>query len=158
MRILAIALGTALLLGCATRAPSEADVVAYAKGLPVTAIDHDLLASQTLGEWIAARAQDGRVAWESNDCGEQTGDPTTTPSDFPICAEAQFTTCTGLSASVSVAVGTLHGGIGGPPELNWAQPGSVQDTDTLSSLAKKAPICRGAPNTSFKPKLLRGSA
>lgn len=99
MRTLAITLGTALLLGCATRALSAEDVVAYAEQLPVTAIDHDLLTSQTLGEWTVARAQDGRVVWEPNDCGGQTGDPTTTPSDFPICAESQFTTCTGLSAS-----------------------------------------------------------
>ena len=151
MRIFAISVIAALLLGCATRAPSEADVVAYAKALPVGAIDATLSSGQTLAEWIAARAQGGRVAWESNDCGEQTGDPDTTPRDFPICAEAQFITCAGLAASISVAVGTFRGGISSPPELFWAQTVTAQNATTLSAFGQAAPDCRGAPNNSFKP-------
>ena len=157
MRIFAICV-VAVLLGCATRAPSEEHVVAYAKAVQVSAIDAALPPGLTLAEWIAARAQGGLVTWESNDCGEQTGDPVTTPSDFPICAEAQFKTCAGLAASLSVVVGTFRRGIGSRPGLFWAQVGGVHgsvDKSTLSALGYAAPVCRYAPNNSFKPNPLR---
>ena len=157
MRIFAITVVATSLLGSATLAASEADAVSYAQALPVSAIDSSLPSSRTLAEWLAARAQGNRVAWESNDCGEQTGDPATTPDDFPICAEARFVTCDGHAASVAIAVGTLVGGMRGPPELFWAQTGDAHDAATLSAFGRAAPICTGAPN-SFKPKPLRGSS
>jgi hypothetical protein len=158
MRIFAIGV-LALLLGCATSAPSEEHVVAYAKALQVSAIDAALPPGLTLAEWISARAQGGLVTWESNDCGEQTGNPATTPSDFPICAEAQFKTCAGLTASLSVVVGTFRRGIGSRPGLFWAQIGGVDgsvDNSTLSAFGHATPVCRDAPNNSFKPNPLRG--
>ncbi len=158
MRIFAICV-VAVLLGCSTYAPSEEHVVAYAKALQVSAIDAALPPGLTLAEWISIRAQGGLVTWESNDCGEQTGDPATTPSDFPICAEAQFKTCAGLTASLSLAVGTLRRGISSRPDLFWAQIGDgndIVDNSTLSAFGHAAPVCRDAPNNSFKPNPLRG--
>ena len=147
MRIFALIVA-AILLGCATHGPSEDHVVAYAKALRVSAIDATLSSRTTLGEWVASRAQGGLITWESNDCGEQTGNPATTPHDFPICAEAQFKTCAGLAASISVAVGTFRRGIRSHPSLFWAQvedaAGSA-DVSTLSAFERTAPACRDAP-------------
>lgn len=65
MRILAIGLVSAALFGCVSSPPAEADVVSYARGLRVSAIDGSLPTNVALAEWIAARAQAGLVSWES---------------------------------------------------------------------------------------------
>ena len=142
-------------------ASSEAAAVAFAKRVRVSAVDPLLSSRLTLSKWLSARAKGGRVTWESNDCGEQTGDPNTISSDFPVCAEAAFVKCDGQPAGVSLMVGTYRRGVQAPADLYWAYTGSGADAfnhSTLSALGRAAPVCGGAPNNSFKPKPLRGSA
>ena len=157
--VVAIAALNALLSQSAVS--SEAVAIAFAKRVPVSAIDPLLSSRLTLSKWLTARAKGGRVTWESNDCGEQTGDPSTTPSDYPVCAEATFIKCDGQPAGVSLMVGTYGRGVQAPADLYWAYTGSGSDVfnhSTLSALGRAAPVCWGAPNNSFKPKPLRGSA
>ena len=156
--IVAIAALSALLPQSA--ASSEAAAVAFAKLVQVNAVDPLLSSRLTLSKWLSARAKGGRVIWESNDCGEQTGNPSTTPSDFPVCAEAKFFKCDGQPAAVSLMVGTYRRGVQAPADLYWAYTGSGSDVvnhSTLSALGRAAPVCRGAPNNSFNPMPLRGT-
>ena len=157
--VVAIAALSALLPQSA--ASSEAAAVAFAKRVQVQAVDPLLSSSLTLSKWLSAKANGGQVTWESNDCGEQTGDPCTTPSDFPVCAEARFIKCDGQPAGVSLMVGTYRRGIQAPADLYWAYTGSgsnVFNHPTLSALGRAAPVCGGATNSLFKPKPLRGLA
>ena len=149
--VVAIAALSALLPQSA--ACSEAATVAFAKAVQVSAVDPVLTSRLTLSKWLSARAKGGRVTWESNDCGEQTGDPSTTPSDFPICAEATFIKCDGQPAGLSFMVGTYRRGVQAPADLYWAYTGSgsgAVNHSRLSAFGRAAPVCGGAPNNSFK--------
>lgn len=135
-------------------ASSEAAAVAFAKGVGVSAVDPMLTSRLTLSEWLSARAKGGRVTWETNDCGEQTGDPATTPSDFPVCAEATFITCDGQPAGLSIMVGTYRRGVQAPTDLFWAYTGSGSGSvshSTLAALGRATPVCQGTPGAANKP-------
>ena len=130
-------------------ASSEAAVIAFAKRVPVSAVDPVLASRLTLFKWLSARAKGGKVTWEANDCGEQTGDPRTTSSDFPVCAEATFAKCDGQPAGLSLMVGTVRRGVQAPADLYWAYAGSGSDVlnhSTLASFGRATPVCRGVPN------------
>ena len=48
----------------------------------------------------------GKLAWEVNDCGEQTGDPEVdSERDLPICVEATITLTDGSRAGVLLGSG-----------------------------------------------------
>ena len=55
------------------------------------------------------------MRWEANDCGEQTGDPATTPADPPLCAQAWAFLPNQDSVNVMVVVGRYQKGITGKP-------------------------------------------
>ena len=144
MSKLAIALISLLLLGSGASPPSESESVSFARAVRVASIDSSLGSGLTLSEWITSRARDRDVIWESNDCGEQTGDPETTPQDFPICVSAEFRTCAGLPASIYVIVGTYRKGLAAPVEFYMAYTGSgaeAVDRPGLSAFARAAPVC-----------------
>ena len=125
--------------------PTEAEIVAFAQGVSVRSIDSTMGTDLSLAEWVLARSKDKKVSWESNDCGEQTGDPRTTPQDVPACVEAQFQTCTGVSASITVIVGSSLAGLAERVQLfmayTGAEPAAV-DYRTLTAMAAAAPACK----------------
>jgi len=95
----------------------EVQVIARARRVDV----HDLdaaLRSQGLDTWLAqVVGSRGSIRWEVNDCGEQTGNPTNTPANFPICAEAVITLSDGRTAGLSLAVGEAQEGVFGHPTV-----------------------------------------
>ncbi len=63
-------------------------------------------------------ANDAKIKWEMNDCGEQTGDPADRNiADPPTCVEADVTNAHGDMAVLFVAVGTAKTGIKGKPKV-----------------------------------------
>jgi hypothetical protein len=60
------------------------------------------------------------VTWEANDCGEQSGDPATTPADPPLCAQASALVGDEDGVTVMIAVGTYKKGISGKPAVFYA--------------------------------------
>lgn len=122
-------------------APTSEAVIAHARELSVHSIDGTLASTQSLDRWLRERARGGAVAWEANDCGEQTGNPATTPEDFPVCAEASFVNCAGEKSDIAIAVGTARGGIGrGTAAVFWATTGKAS-APTLAKFAARNPVC-----------------
>lgn len=129
---------------CATPRLAYEDVVSI-KELKVVAVDGTVDEEVSLSEWLEARAMNEVVAWDSHDCGEQTGDPATTPSDFPICAEATFSNCNGARSSIAIVVGTFKRGVSGRPQIFWATSGK-HDSRTLREFAADNPVCARTRN------------
>jgi hypothetical protein len=109
--------------GSAKKTPSppalEQIVIAKTKKLSARSLDPEL-PDQPFAEWLqSVVGKDVKVAWESNDCGEQTGDPNTTPAEFPICGQASAKLSGARTVTVMVAIGSNKQGItegitGGP--------------------------------------------
>jgi hypothetical protein len=147
MRLLPAVLAAVCAAACASSPPTSEEVVRRAREVPVVAIDGSVAEDQRLEDWLSVRALDGVVAWESHDCGAQTGDPATTPDDFPVCAQATFSNCRGVRSSLALAVGTFRQGIFGRAEIAWATTGD-DDASTLAVFAARNPVCAAgrAPN------------
>lgn len=95
----------------------ERRAIEAAKHVSAKSLD-SVLPSQSFEKWLQSLiGPETRVAWESNDCGEQTGDPATTPSDPPVCAQASATLPDGRTVTVMIAVGTYKKGIRGKPQV-----------------------------------------
>ena len=154
MRAILILVPSLMALACATHPPDESAVIARAKGTCVCAIDGTVQEQIALGEWLEARALNGVVAWESNDCGEQTGDPRTTPDDFPICAQATFTNCAGARSSLAVVVATFRTGFTDRFGIMWAITGQ-NDVTRLELFGLANPPCAIAPNSRAAPDVAR---
>lgn len=112
--MLAVLLALALSIGVSqsdTQA-RDARTIATAKNISVHRLDPSL-PNKTLAKWL--RGVVGRqvpIAWEVNDCGEQTGDPGSDKGrDFPICVEARVTLQQESKLSISIAVGTVKTGV-----------------------------------------------
>ena len=119
---------------------TEADIVAYAKGVDVAAIDPGL-PQMRLMEWISSPTLRLRqVRWSRGDCDLQPVDANT---DYPICARIDFRRGTAWGW-ISLKVGTVHAGIRGRPTLvscvvksAGRQPfGAFRDTTKLSEFPK----------------------
>lgn len=95
----------------------DARAIAVAKNTSVHRLDPSL-PEKSLAKWLReVVGPQAPIAWEVNDCGEQTGNPEADKGrDFPICVEAQVALRQKSRLSVSVSVGTLKTGV---------QPGSV---------------------------------
>ena len=116
--LLLAAIGACAAAGAAPRNPTpESRVVAAGRHVDVHLLD-SRLRSEPLGHWLrrAVRGR-GTLAWEANDCGEQTGNPANTPADFPVCAEATIAFPDGGKAGISLAVGTYRKGVHGRPVI-----------------------------------------
>ncbi|MBZ5566550.1 MAG: hypothetical protein LAN64_01735 [Acidobacteriia bacterium] len=88
-----------------------------AKNVLVSAFDQRL-PKVTLEYFLKSESHDGRIEWEVNDCGEQTGSPATDRGrDFPICAQATVSGRELRTVTVMVGVGTHKKGVTGTPEL-----------------------------------------
>lgn len=101
----------------------DARAIATAKNTSVHRLDASL-PDKPLAKWLReVVGPQAPIAWEVNDCGEQTGNPEADEGrDFPICVEAQVTLQQKSKLSVSVSVGTLKTGV---------QPDSVEFADAV---------------------------
>ena len=94
----------------------DAEVIRYARSLPVSRIEPGM-PKQRLDTWL--RKILGRnlpLKWEVNDCGEQTGTPVDRGRDFPMCVEATAETLD-VFFTVSLMVGTFRRGVSGTPQI-----------------------------------------
>ncbi len=95
----------------------EQRVVSTVQKLSAKSLDPEL-PEQPFAEWFqSVVGATTKVAWESNDCGEQSGDPKTTPTDFPVCGQASAKLSGGRTVTVMVAVGSYKKGITGDPAV-----------------------------------------
>jgi hypothetical protein len=101
----------------------DARAIAAAKHTSVHRLD-PALPGKMLAKWLRqVVGPQAPIAWEVNDCGEQTGNPETDAGrDFPMCVEAQVTLQKKRTLSISVSVGTLQTGV---------QPDSVEFADAV---------------------------
>jgi hypothetical protein len=97
-----------------------------ARQVMVQAID-PALPRLSFDEWLRQIiGSDAPVTWESNDCGEQTGNPAVDRGrDFPVCVEARVDLAAGRTLRISFMVGTLEKG--GPDRRVSARPASRRD-------------------------------
>jgi hypothetical protein len=96
---------------------NDAAAIERAKSAVVYSFDK-ALPKTSLESFLTQAAPGAKVKWESNDCGEQSGDPEIdSQRDIPICAQASITASNGRTAVVMVAVGSLKKGVSGRPEL-----------------------------------------
>jgi len=150
MRIMRIA-GLMLLVAVAAGAqtPHDRKLIAHAKAIPVSQLDPKLPAVP-FERWLTSQAGEGaQIAWEVNDCGEQTGSPEDRESDFPMCVEANAHLRDKRVIAVSIAVGTYNGGIAGKPVTWWItvgyDPNSDEPLNTLSEVPQRLIDTRGVP-------------
>ena len=100
-----------LLLLASGAAPSEADVLAYGKRLDVNRID-SRLGSERVQSWVERTlGRSATVTWRSDDCGEGGGD------NSPLCITAAVRLRPRGSVVLSIAVGSVQGGLRGKPAL-----------------------------------------
>lgn len=98
----------------------EQRAIDTAKHVSAKSLDPQL-PDQPFENWFQAVVGAGaNVTWESNDCGEQTGDPKTTPKDPPVCAQASALLDSGENVTVMIAVGSVKRGIAGNPSVFYA--------------------------------------
>lgn len=120
--------------------PEEEKVIAVARQVPVSELDPKL-PKQAFGPWLEKLVAPAKVAWELNDCGEQSGTPADEGRDFPMCVEANAELGAGRHLTVSIAVGTVKKGISGKPGVFFIlldEPGSEEkDVVHLSDLAAR---------------------
>lgn len=109
-------------------------VVSTVQKLSARLLDPEL-PDQPFAEWLqSVVGKDAKVAWESNDCGEQTGDPKTTPADFPICGQASAKLPGARIVTVMIAVGSSKTGIGGTPAVFFVGLDVESTFETVKSL------------------------
>lgn len=112
----------------------EQRVVAATKKVPARSLD-PVLPDEPFAEWFqSVVGKDVKVAWESNDCGEQAGDPKTTPAESPICGQASAKLPGARTVTVMVAVGSNKKGIEGAPAVFFVGLDIEATFETVKSL------------------------
>ena len=95
----------------------EKRAIATAQRVSAKKLDPQL-PNKPFAEWLASvMPKDAKLEWESNDCGEQTGDPATTPADPPLCAQVTASKDDNRLAVIMILVGTVKKGITGKPTV-----------------------------------------
>ncbi len=128
--------GLLLVVLAGEAAPSEADVLAYGKRLDVSRVD-SRLPRERLQSWLARTLGPGAsVTWTSDDCAEGGGD------SAPLCISADARLYPRGRVSISIAVGSVQGGLGGKPALFFGSieglgPSESLETGDLPALSSK---------------------
>ncbi len=136
-----VALAVVLLSLAVEPGPSEADVLAYGKRLDVKRID-SRLGSEPLQSWVQrTMGRNATVSWTSDDCGEGGGDSS------PLCITAETRLRPHGTVILSVAVGSVQGGLGGKPALFFGAieglgPTEFIETGDLPALTSKVRAAR----------------
>jgi hypothetical protein len=106
-------LALVFLLGAVQIGPlPEREAIERAKNTIVRSVD-STLPNETLETWLRDLFGSGaKVAWEVNDCGEQTGDPQRDRDrDFPMCVDASVSLDRGRVLHLLLAVGSFKTGV-----------------------------------------------
>ena len=120
----------------------ERRAVRMVRAIPASKLDLTL-PKQPFDRWLYEAATPAEVRWEANDCGEQSGNPEADRGrDFPLCVDATVTLGGGRVAIVTIAVGTFHKGISGPPKLMSVQIGTLAHLETVNRLSDLPPRLR----------------
>lgn len=126
----------------------DARAIAAAKNTSVHRLDASL-PDKPLAKWLRGLVgPQAPIAWEVNDCGEQTGNPEADKGrDFPICVEAQVGLSQKSTLSVSVSVGTVKTGVQ-PSSVGWAYAvivGPDGSTRSIRKLSQALAAIKAAP-------------
>ena len=99
--------------------PSEKrdqEFIEHTKKLLASTLD-SRLPKITLQYFLQYESEGKSIAWEVNDCGEQTGNPQVDEGrDIPTCVEADFD-ANHYKVTLMIAVGSVKTGMSGPPTL-----------------------------------------
>lgn len=99
----------------------------------------------------------GKIDWEVNDCGEQTGNPAVDRNrDFPFCVEAKAALPFGPTVTVMIVVGSERRGVVDAPRVWWIyieQDAQIQEIDSLARLEMAIASWRDRPAPHFRPPL-----
>lgn len=115
-RIAALLTFTVLAILLSAQAPGDLDarVIAAAKRADVNTLDKQL-PHAPFEVWLQRQVgSTARVAWESNDCGEQDG---ATKRDLPLCGEGMVNLPAGGKVGLQLVVGSLRKGVHGKPAV-----------------------------------------
>jgi hypothetical protein len=138
------------ILACAEAPPlSKRDKLAIerAKNVLVSSFDKRL-PKVTLEYFLTSESNDGRVEWEVNDCGEQSGNPAVDRGrDFPLCAQATVSGRELRTVTVMVGVGTYKKGIAGTPGLYGVTVSDENGDRAVKLFDVPAEMHRGRPKT-----------
>ena len=109
------------------------------KHLSVSRLDSSLPEVKFEAWFARVVGRESKIAWELNDCGEQTGDPKSDAlRDIPMCVGVSADLPDGRKAGVLVHVGTSRKGISGAPTVFDAYyvevSGKHQQTKRLHNL------------------------
>jgi hypothetical protein len=101
-----------LVVRAAPQVPAQHAVISAAKNAVVQDLERTLPRA-TFEAWVqglvGARTA---LAWSTNDCGEQTGEPALDRGrDIPLCAEVQAAVAGGRRLSLSLMVGSTRRGL-----------------------------------------------
>jgi hypothetical protein len=113
---------------------TEDEVIAHAKRIDVSQLD-PALPSQPFASWFRHTiGPDAKVAWEVNDCGEQTGSRSDPERDLPLCAQAEAELLDGRKVVVIISVGTQKRGLSKGAEGIYYVGVEGGETQTISKL------------------------
>ena len=95
------------------------------------------LPRESLAAWMTRVAgPKGKVFWEVNDCGEQSGDAARDEGrDMPACVQASLFVPDGREFGVLISVGTWEKGFVGAPRVRQVYWAEGQQTHTLKRLS-----------------------
>ncbi len=115
--VISLSILCSLILSGQARADDEAQTIAFARQLNVSQLD-SALSPQRLDEWMKTLAgPKATVAWEVNDCGEQTGTAADLERDIPTCVQAETRLADNRTIVIMIAVGTVRKGLSGTPAV-----------------------------------------
>lgn len=148
IRIASFLIGIAVMLaGLPLRAElDDLEAEERVKKLLVSSLD-PALPREPLATWVARVAgPKGKVFWEVNDCGEQSGDAAADANrDFPACVQASLFVPDGREFGVLITVGTWQKGFVGSPRLRQVYWAEGQQTHTLRRLGQIPDEIRDGP-------------
>ncbi len=95
---------------------SEDSAIDYVRKLSPSVLDSTLPKGQ-FSTWLKdILGNDDSVAWEMNDCGEQTGVPAVDSArNIPVCVQVIVHMADGRSCGIMISIGTVHRGLIGSP-------------------------------------------
>jgi len=98
----------------------ESQAISYTKSTLVSRIEKGL-PNTRFDAWLKKLGgRRTKIAWEVNDCGEQTGTAADRGRDFPMCVEAHAQSGE-MAIVIGIMVGTFKKGITGRPIVRLAE-------------------------------------
>jgi hypothetical protein len=123
-----------VVLGAPPQAPPQAAAISAAKNAVVQDMEK-ALPRVTFEAWLQGLVgAQATLKWETNDCGEQTGNPAVDRGrDFPICAEVEVAVAGDRQLSLSLMVGSTSRGLTvGPPKFRQGRISGPKGSEMIS--------------------------